>query len=161
MRKIAALITIPVLLISHYETVEPSQPMGIVAEPIKPVETVPNATVKAKDELTNLGKFTLTAYCSCGKCCGKWADNRPLDEFGNEIVIGATGEVLTAGYSVAVDPNVIPYGTILIINGKEYKAQDTGGTIDGNKIDLYFNDHDRAREFGTQAADVYIKEVQQ
>ena len=34
----------------------------------------------------SLGSFKLTAYCSCSLCCGKWANNRPVDENGNEIV---------------------------------------------------------------------------
>ena len=43
----------------------------------------------------NLGNFRLTAYCSCSLCCGKWANNRPVDENGNEIVYGSIGERLT------------------------------------------------------------------
>ena len=104
----------------------------------------------------SLGEFTLTAYCSCSRCCGKWANNRPQDEYGNELVIGASGELLTAGYSIAVDPDVIPYGTIVIINGQEYKAQDTG--VKGNEIDIYFITHKETVDFGIQAAEIFIKE---
>lgn len=100
----------------------------------------------------NLGEFKLTAYCSCEKCCGKWANNRP-----NGIVYGAIGEELKEGYSIAVDPDVIPYKTEVIINGRTYKAQDCGGAIKGNRIDVYFEDHNDALEFGVQYADVFVK----
>lgn len=103
----------------------------------------------------NLGKFKLTAYCSCSICCGKWAANRPVDEYGNEIVYGSIGEELKEGYSIAVDPNIIPYETEVIINGHTYKAQDCGGGIKGNEIDIYFEDHQAALEFGVQYAEVF------
>ena len=108
-------------------------------------------------EPVSLGNFKLTAYCSCSLCCGKWANNRPVDENGNEIVYGAIGERLKEGYSIAVDPTVIPYRTEVVINGHTYKAQDCGGAIKGNRIDVYFNDHQAALNFGVQYAEVFIK----
>lgn len=118
---------------------------------------VPEVKPEVEEELSlvSLGEFKLTAYCSCKKCCGKWANNRPLDENGNEIVYGSIGERLTAGYSIAVDPDVIPYGTEVVINEKTYKAQDCGGAIKGNEIDVYFDDHENALEFGVQYAEVF------
>lgn len=104
-----------------------------------------------------LGKFMLTAYCSCYECCGEYALNRPVDDNGNEIVYGSIGEILTEGYSIAVDPSVIPYGTEVIIGGITYKAQDCGGAINGNEIDVYFADHKKAQEFAVQYKDVYLK----
>lgn len=105
----------------------------------------------------SLGVFKLTAYCSCKICCNKWAYNRPVDENGNEIVYGAIGEKLQEGYSIAVDPDIIPYRTEVIINGNTYKAQDCGGAIEGNEIDIYFEDHDKALEFGVQYSEVFVK----
>lgn len=102
----------------------------------------------------SLGEFKLTAYCSCAKCCGNWAYNRP-----NGIIYGAIGEELKEGYSIAVDPNVIPYRTEVIIDGHTYKAQDCGGAIKGNRIDVYFNNHNDALEFGVQYAEVFLKNV--
>ena len=99
----------------------------------------------------SLGEFKLTAYCSCEKCCGIWAYNRP-----DGIVYGAIGEELKEGYSIAVDPNVIPYKSEVIINGKVYKAQDCGGAIKGNRIDVYFENHDDALEFGVKHAEVFV-----
>lgn len=103
-----------------------------------------------------LGEFELTAYCSCYKCCGEYALNRPIDENGNEIVLGSIGQRLYQGVSIAVDPNVIPYGSKVLINGKEYIAHDCGGAIKQNRIDVYFNNHSDARVFGRQWHDVYL-----
>lgn len=105
-----------------------------------------------------LGTYRLTAYCSCHKCCGKWAEGRPIDENGNEIVYGAAGYVLSAGHSIAVDPSVIPYGTKVLINGHEYMAMDCGSGIVGQCIDVYFNDHQEALNFGLQYAEVLVEE---
>lgn len=118
-----------------------------MVEIIEPEEIVPKTI--------SLGEFKLTAYCSCEKCCDGWANKRPIDENGNKIVYGSIGEELIEGTSIAVDPNVIPYGTKVIINDNTYIAQDTGGKIDGNRIDVYHNNHQKAREFGVQYAEVF------
>ena len=120
------------------------------------IETDKDGDTNQAAKPVNLGNFKLTSYCDCSLCCGKWANNRPVDENGDKIVYGAIGERLVEGYSIAVDPNVIPYGTEVIINGRTYKAQDCGGAIKGNRIDVYISDHDRALEFGVQYADVFV-----
>ena len=106
-------------------------------------------------EMVSLGEFKLTAYCSCSKCCGKWAKNRPKDKDGNEIVYGALGIELEEGTSIAVDSDVIPYGSTVYINGHAYTAHDTGGAVKGKHIDIYFADHQKAVEFGVQHAEVF------
>ena len=128
-------------------------------EKIKEDDQITIETENNKDGDTNqaiepvsLGEFKLTAYCSCAKCCGKWAYNRP-----NGIVYGAIGEELKEGYSIAVDPSVIPYRTEVIIDGHTYKAQDCGGAIKGNRIDVYFNNHQEALNFGVQYKEVFVK----
>ena len=112
--------------------------------------------VVEEPEYIALGEFKLTAFCSCVKCCGEWSKDRPVDEEGNEIVIGASGEVLVAGVSIAVDKNVIPYGETVLINGQEYIAHDCGGAIKKNRIDVYFNEHQDALNFGVQYAEVFL-----
>lgn len=112
---------------------------------------------ESEPEFVSLGEFKLTAYCACEKCCGEWALNRPVDEAGNPIVYGASGEVLAEGTSIAVDKDVIPYGAEVIVNDCTYKAQDCGGAIKGNHIDVYFASHEEALEFGVQYAEVFLK----
>lgn len=161
MKRLSLLMTIIAVIISTKQnSIKVGESTAVVKKPVVTVtETVESVTdYVAEPELISLGEFKLTAYCSCSKCCGKWAKNRPVDEYGNEIVIGASGEVLTAGYSVAVDPEIIPYGTELIINGQTYKAQDCGGAIKDKKVDVYFSDHEDALEFGVQYAEIFIKE---
>lgn len=127
----------------------------VITEP--PIAVIEPVIAEVEPEVVNepvsLGEYKLTAYCSCSKCCGKWADNRP-----DGIVYGSIGKELIAGYSIAVDPDVIPYGTVVIINGQEYEAMDCGGAIKDNRIDVYFSDHDEALEFGVQYAEVFLYE---
>ncbi len=78
--------------------------------------------------------------------------------------ITATGTVARVG-AVAVDPRYIPLGTKMYIvsNDGEYVygycvAEDTGGSIKGMKIDLYFDTVDECWEFGRRGCTVYIIE---
>lgn len=96
--------------------------------------------------LVSLGKFTITAYCPCAACCGK-TDG-----------ITASGTKAAEGRTIAVDPNLIPYGTELVINGKTYIAEDTGGSVKGHKLDIFFNSHLEALEWGVQEHEVFIYE---
>lgn len=112
-----------------------------VAKPVKPyVEVV---TLSTKE---SLGEFVITAYCPCEKCCGEYADG-----------ITATGTVATEGRTCAVDPDVIPLGTEIEIDGVKYIAEDVGGAIKGNRIDICFNDHRSALQYGVKCKEVYVQ----
>ena len=93
----------------------------------------------------SLGEFKITAYCPCSKCCDNWADG-----------ITSTGVTATEGRTIAVDPKVIPYGSIVEINGNRYVAEDCGGAIKNNRIDVYFDSHEDALEWGVKYYEVYI-----
>lgn len=82
--------------------------------------------------------FTATAYCG-GSCCnGQWAGSPT-----------ASGTYPKANRTIAVDPNVIPLGTVVEIEGMgTYIAEDTGSAIKGNIIDIYFDSHSGANNFG-------------
>ena len=107
-----------------------------------------------------LGEFKLTAYCPCTKCCGKWGANRPVDENGYTIVGTASGARAYANHTIAVDPSVIPYGTTVVIERDgvfyEYTAEDCGGAIKNKRIDVYFDSHSTACDFGVRYGNVYI-----
>lgn len=120
----------------------------------KPMKEPPPKVEEPK--YISLGVARITAYCSCEKCCGKWASMRPVDEAGNPIVYGDSGEVLIPDYSVAVDPDVIPYGTKIYIDGKEYIAHDCGSAITGMSIDIYLDSHEKACEVGMQYIEIFI-----
>ena len=123
-----------------------------------PTESATEAPTEAPAETwESLGTFTITAYCPCEICCGYWATIRPLDENGDPIVYTSTGEIAKHLSTIAVDPEVIPYGTVVKFGGHTFIAQDTGGAIKGNRIDVYLNDHKLARRFGVLEAEVLAK----
>lgn len=70
----------------------------------------------------------------------------------------ATGKFLRRGI-ICVDPSFIPLGTHVYIPGYgEATADDMGGDIKGNRIDIAFDTHDEAMAFGRQGLDIYILE---
>ena len=76
---------------------------------------------------------------------------------GNNLALTATGTTLTEGRTIAVDPSVIPLGSRVFIEGYGvFIAEDTGGAIKGNKIDIAVSTHERANELGVQYANVYL-----
>lgn len=116
------------------------------SQTVQAVEVVPK-TPDIIETKTSLGEFVITAYCPCPKCCGVWADG-----------ITYTGEIATENRTIAVDPNVIPLGSTVEINGNRYRAEDIGGVIKGKKIDLYFDSHQVALDWGVQRHEVYLVE---
>lgn len=56
----------------------------------------------------------------------------------------ALGTTPTPGRTIAVDPNIIPLGTHVLIDGHEYVAEDTGGAIDGLRVDIVVKTHEEA-----------------
>jgi len=103
-----------------------------------------------------LGKFTVTAYCSCEKCCGKWSN--PEDPR------TASGAPATEGITVGADWGMIPPGTVIQINGvgirivEDKPADWIVDRYDGMVLDLYFDEHDDALAFGKQELDVWVIE---
>ena len=98
--------------------------------------------------------FTCTGYCPCEKCCGKFSS-----EVTGVEQHTATGTIPTAGRTIAVDPNVIPYGTKIDIEGLgSFVAEDCGGMVEGNHIDIYFDTHEEAVAFGRQTRYVVFPE---
>ncbi|MDQ3223330.1 MAG: 3D domain-containing protein [Gemmatimonadota bacterium] len=66
----------------------------------------------------------------------------------------ATGELVHEG-GVAVDPQVIPYGTSIYIVDVGWRvANDTGGSIDGNRLDIWKSSYSECISFGQQTLSV-------
>ena len=88
------------------------------------------------------GVATITHYCNCSACCGKWAGGGT-----------ASGTTPTAGRTVAAD---LPFGTRLLINGHEYIVEDRG--VSGCWVDIYCDSHAEALARGMYQTEVYIIE---
>jgi uncharacterized protein YabE (DUF348 family) len=112
------------------------------------ISNVSNLTYK------NLIKAKSTAYTADFASTGK----RPGDKGFGKTATGTTARRDPNGYSsVAVDPRVIPYGTKLYIEGYGYAiAEDTGGAIKGNTIDVFFNSRSECMNWGRRSVNVYI-----
>lgn len=88
-----------------------------------------------------IGKATVTYYCT--------------EQYEHICNAGppyetALGTKPTPGRTIAVDPNIIPLGSHVIIDGHEYVAEDTGGAIDGMRVDIVVETHAEALAKGTR-----------
>ncbi len=101
-------------------------------------------TSLSQSRLTPLGTFKTTAYCPCRACCGKWGKTT------------STGTVPRASHTIAVDPRVIPHGSRILINGIVYTAEDEGSGVKGKHIDIFFNTHSEAKNYGLRKVPVYL-----
>lgn len=94
----------------------------------------------------------VTHYDCCVSCCGK-TDG-----------ITASGVQATPGVTVAVDTDVIPLGSDVLVDYGDgvinyYRADDTGSAIKGNELDLCVSSHQDAINMGVRTATVYWVEA--
>ncbi|MEA5002403.1 MAG: 3D domain-containing protein [Christensenella sp.] len=95
-------------------------------------------TDEAERMTTGGGTFTITTYCPCEVCNSGYSGT-------------ATGTPVIPGRTVAVDPEMIPLETHLYIEGIGWRvAEDTGGAIKGNIIDLAVSGHGEFDKFSAQ-----------
>lgn len=91
-------------------------------------------------------QFTATAYCKCRECNGRWGTDKPDGQ-----AESATGAKLSEGVSIAADFSVLPPFTQVEISSMGiYTVHDCGSAIKGNRIDIYFENHEDAQAFGVQ-----------
>lgn len=101
------------------------------------------------EKAIRLEDVTVTHYDPCVKCCGK-TDG-----------ITATGVPVTPYYTVAVDPEIIPLGSEVLVDYGDgvihyYRAEDTGGGVKGKHLDLCVTDHTEALTLGVRQATVWF-----
>ena len=93
--------------------------------------------VKEENSRKYMGEFTLVAYYQGS--------------------ITSTGTRPKVNHTIAVDPKVIPYGSKVYIEGYgTFIAEDCGGGIKGNMIDIYMSSYNECIQFGRRKAKVYI-----
>ena len=138
-------------------------PQNVLREqPDDPEYVVKSAASKTKttssdNTITTVGGMTYTYSDKISVTCTAYSCE-------GYTGITATGTVARVG-AVAVDPRYIPLGTKMYIvsNDGQYVygycvAEDTGGSIKGYKIDLYFDTVDECWDFGVRSCTAYIIE---
>jgi 3D (Asp-Asp-Asp) domain-containing protein len=133
--------------LQHVETIRDHavQELGVLAAWVSREQQAREEQAAAYEALGDweyLGEFTITAYCPCEDCCGRWAD-------------GVTASGIPAGPGiVAVDRSVIPLGSTVVIDGQRYLAADTGVT--GNRVDICMTSHEDTVAHGVRTAEVWV-----
>ncbi|MEK4565035.1 peptidoglycan-binding protein [Alkalihalobacillus sp. FSL R5-0424] len=126
---------------------EPAQEQPVQEESAQAEESVEETqTSNQSSEATGQTiQVEATAYtANCAGCSGVTATGIDLNANPNQKVI-------------AVDPSVIPLGSRVYVEGYgEAIAGDTGGAINGNKVDLYMQSHGDAVSFGRKTINVTI-----
>lgn len=98
-----------------------------------------------RENARKLGSFRLSFYCPCATCNGRSDAKTKI------------GTRMAEGRTIAVDSRIIPLGSRVYIDGYGiFIAEDTGGAIKGNRIDVCVSSHSRAYQFGIDHADVYL-----
>ena len=115
-------------------------------------ESVVNTALQQTSQWQTV-RMRVTAYCACRKCCGKFADG-----------ITACGHKIRRGDTFAAADKRYSFGTEMIVDGynkgKPIKVLDRGGAIRGNKLDVFFNSHRKARQWGVKYIDVKVHQKQ-
>ncbi len=134
----------------------------VVKEPVARVEGIGPAYGSASSSFTISGAVSETGYGSAVAADGSefyysrsfTAQATAYTWTGNQT---ATGTWPAEGRTIAVDPSVIPLGTRVYVVGYGYAvAEDTGGAIRGNIIDLYMDSYTDCINWGRRNVTVYI-----
>lgn len=97
-------------------------------------------------EGTLLGLFTTSGYCSCEKCSS-----------GNNLTY--SGTVPQARHTISADIDVLPIGSKIRIGETIYTVEDIGSSVNGNKVDIYYDSHEDAWAHGLQQQEVFLIEL--
>lgn len=141
---VLSIVTLLVTVALYNDTPDVTEAIAEVDAETQPVVA---SEAQCKDEWVSLGTFKTSAYC--GEAYHHICND------GNASKT-ATGTTPTAGRTIAVDPTKIPYGSQVKINDTIYVAEDCGGAIVDNRVDIFFNTHQEALAFGIRYTEVFI-----
>lgn len=135
---------------------ENTQAMQAAVGPVSADKLTAAEPVKEEPETekTSLGTFTITFYCACETCCGKWSNE--------ENPLTASGARAEAGVTVGADWETLPEGTEIEIEGlgrrtvQDKPAEWIIEKYDGRIIDVFCASHEEALKLGKQEAEVWI-----
>ena len=139
----------------QYQAVRAIQRDAVVAygELVERMDAEAEARQAQAEAYEAIGAYRYVGECKISAyCCEPYAHI-----CGDGDGLTATGIPATPGV-VAVDPEVIPLGSTVIIDGQAYLAADTGGAVQGLHVDVAMATHQEADAFGVRSADVWIME---
>ena len=118
-----------------------------------PATTASTTLAKKVEGITpKVATFNTSAYCPCMSCCGKTNG------------ITSSGAVASQWYTLAAG-SAYPIGTVIYIpyfkdkpNGGWFVVQDRGGAISSDRLDIFYNSHSSALQFGRRYLECYVYE---
>ena len=122
----------------------------------KPTKTYVDEVSNTKIEVSNKDNKVINIKRGFDKMNGKEMKVRATAYCNDPIT--STGKKPRPYHTIAVDPKVIPYGTRVYIPefNKVFIAEDCGGAIKGNRIDIYMNNEYECRQWGIRNITIVI-----
>lgn len=96
-------------------------------------------------------EMRVTAYCSCGKCCGEYSDG--ITACGHKIQPGDAFVAADKRYAFGTEMTIPGYN-----NSEPVKVQDRGGAIRGDRLDVFFHSHEEALNWGVKYLLVKVRQ---
>ena len=158
---VAAIVVLAFSLLAVYAAGAEVEPTTPAAAPVdQAVGEPPESNENERIEAALLARAhviedcVVSHYDCCVACCGK------------DDGITASGRRATPGVTVAVDPGVLPLGSDVLVDYGDgeihyYRADDVGGAVQGNHIDLCVESHELANQLGMRTATVYWVEQEE
>lgn len=124
------------------ETAAETEVSDTVDTPVSVASQKEEAPAEAVIAGESYGTFRISGYCGCELCCG-----------GQTLTY--SGVLPTADHTISADLNRFPLGTRLLIDGTVYTVEDMGGGVTGDRLDIYFNTHQEALDYGLKDVEVF------
>ena len=132
--------------------------------PFAPAFQLEDLLIRTKPPVVR--ELETTGYCNCERCCSwTWSWHgfgNPVFTSGRlkgrrkEVGVTASGGQARLG-TVAADTSELPIGTLLYVQDFGWgRVEDRGGAIRGERLDLWFDDQAKARQWGRRKVPVKI-----
>ena len=123
---------------------------GNIDEPIYLLSSTGAETQASKSQVWATVQMRVTAYCPCPRCCGKFSDG-----------VTASGHRVPEGVFFAAADSRYPFGTELVIpgynGGEAVKVLDRGSAIKNDRLDVFFDTHEKALQWGVRYLEVKVR----